>query len=180
MELIESFFDEQVKVVKPLVHADDRGFFQESFNQRNFQKVGISYSFVQDNHSFSKHKGTIRGLHFQTSPMAQAKLVRVVKGAALDVIVDIRPGSATFGKYHAIEISDQNHFQVMIPTGFAHGFCTLTDDTHFCYKVDQYYSPENNAGIIFNCPEINIAWPIDSPVLSAQDLKWKTLSETKI
>lgn len=178
MKLIESFFDEQVKVIQPVVHGDDRGFFQESFNQRNFEKIGIKYDFVQDNHSFSKAKGTVRGLHFQTSPMQQAKLVRVVKGAALDVIVDIRPGSNTFGKFHTVEINDQNHYQVMIPAGFAHGFCTLEEDTHFCYKVDQYYSPENNAGIIYNCPEINIDWPSENPTLSAQDLKWKKLSET--
>lgn len=180
MKLIDTFFDEQVKVVQPIVHGDDRGFFQESFNQKSFEKLGIQYNFVQDNHSFSKRKGTIRGLHFQTSPMAQAKLVRVVKGGALDIIVDIRPNSKTFGKYHTVEITDSNHLQVMVPVGFAHGFCTLEDDTHFCYKVDQYYSTENNAGIAWNCPEINVLWPTENPILSQQDLKWKKLSESKL
>ena len=180
MEVIQTFFDEAVKVIKPTVHEDDRGFFLESFNQRNFGKLGINNNFIQDNHSFSKNKGTVRGLHFQTTPMSQAKVVRVTKGAALDVIVDIRPDSDSFGKFHSIEINDRNFFQIMIPKGFAHGFCTLEDNTHFCYKVDQYYSAENNAGILWNCPEININWPVDNPVLSKQDLKWKKLSESKL
>lgn len=180
MEIVKTFFDNQVKVIKPVVHADERGFFQESFNLRNFEKLGICYNFMQDNHSYSKHKGTIRGLHFQISPTSQAKLVRVVKGSALDVIVDIRQGSETFGKYQTIEISDSNFLQVMIPTGFAHGFCTLEDETHFCYKVDQYYSSEHNAGIAWNCPEINIEWPTQNPILSQQDLNWKKLSESAL
>lgn len=180
MELIDAFFDEQVKVIKPRVFSDDRGFFQESYNLKNFEKLGIKNNFIQDNHSFSKIKGTIRGLHFQTAPMAQAKVVRVTKGSALDVVVDIRPDSKTFGKYRTVELNENNHLQVMIPVGFAHGFCTLEDDTHFCYKVDEYYSGEHNAGILWNCPEINIEWPTENPILSEQDLNWKKLSESQL
>ena len=180
MELITSFFDEQVKVFKASVFGDDRGFFQESYNLKRFHDFGITADFIQDNHSYSATKGTIRGLHFQTEPMAQAKLVRVVKGSALDIIVDIRKGSPTFGKYEEFEINDKNQVQIFIPKGFAHGFCTLEDETHFCYKVDNYYSPENNAGIIWNDPEIGIKWPANDPILSEQDKKWKTLGETEL
>ena len=170
MELITSFFDEQVKVFKASVFGDDRGFFQESYNLKRFHDFGITADFIQDNHSYSAKKGTIRGLHFQTDPMDQAKLVRVVKGSALDIIVDIRKDSPTFGKYEEFEINDKNQVQIFIPRGFAHGFCTLEDDTHFCYKVDNYYSPENNAGIIWNDPEIGINWlPAGEPILSEQD-----------
>jgi dTDP-4-dehydrorhamnose 3,5-epimerase len=175
MEVVKAFFEGEVKAILPQVFSDNRGFFQESYTKNKFHSVGIDADFIQDNHSFSKEKGTIRGLHFQKDPMPQAKLVRVTRGAVMDYFVDIRPGSKTFGQYEKIELSSENKIQLFIPKGFAHGFCTLTDDCDFCYKVDQYYSHEHNAGIIWNDPEINIKWPTRNPILSEQDLKWGSL-----
>lgn len=177
MKLINSFFNGEIKVIEPTLFSDDRGFFQESFNLAKFKDVGIDNDFIQDNHSWSKSKGTIRGLHFQKGPMAQAKLVRVIKGEVLDVFVDVRKDSPTFGQYEEVIISAENNFQVYIPRGFAHGFCTLTDDCHFLYKVDQYYSPECNFGLIWNDTDINILWPNKNPILSKQDLKWGSLKD---
>ena len=175
MEVIKAFFEGAVKVVKPQVFSDNRGFFQESYTKNKFHKIGIEADFIQDNHSFSREKGTVRGLHFQKDPMAQAKLVRVLRGSAMDFFVDIRPGSKTFGQYEQLEILAENKLQIFIPRGFAHGFYTLTDDCDFCYKVDQYYSHENNAGLIWNDPDINIKWPTNNPILSDQDSKWGRL-----
>ncbi|MEK6623772.1 MAG: dTDP-4-dehydrorhamnose 3,5-epimerase [Bdellovibrionota bacterium] len=176
MKVIATDFPE-IKVIVPQVFQDNRGFFQESFNLRRMQESGLNYQFVQDNHSFSVQKYTIRALHFQTHPMAQAKLVRVVKGSVLDVVVDIRRESKNFGKFITFELSDQNHYQILIPKGFAHGFCTLMEDCHVIYKVDEYYSPAHNQGIIWNDPTINIPWPTTNPVLSKQDEKWQMLHE---
>ena len=176
MKGIETDFPE-VKLIVPQVFQDNRGFFQESFNLKRMQENGLNYNFVQDNHSFSVQKYTIRALHFQKAPMAQAKLVRVIKGAVLDVVVDIRRESKSFGKFITFELSDQNHHQVLIPRGFAHGFCTLVEDCHVIYKVDEYYSPEHNQGIIWNDRTIKIPWPTANPVLSKQDEKWQTFHE---
>ena len=175
LKIIETDFPE-VKVIVPDVFLDARGFFQESYTLNKFKSIGINQVFVQDNHSFSKKQGTIRGLHFQTTPMAQSKLVRVVQGSILDVVVDIRKDSPNFKKYITVEISSENSKQILIPKGFAHGFCTLTDDCHVVYKVDEYYSHENNAGIIWNDSEIGISWPTEATILSDQDVKWPSFN----
>lgn len=176
MKIIETYFDE-VKVLAPNVFSDNRGFFQESYTRFKFEKLGIGCEFVQDNHSYSSKKWTIRGLHFQSSPKSQAKLVRVIQGAMLDVVVDIRKDSPTFKKYVTVELSAENFKQIYIPKGFAHGFCTLTDDCHVCYKVDDYYSHENNSGIIWNDSDLGIVWPCKEPILSPQDTKWPCLNK---
>ena len=169
-----------VVICQPKVFGDSRGYFLETFKQDLFEKfLGFSVGFCQDNESKS-NKGVLRGLHYQCAPYAQSKLVRVIKGKVLDVVVDIRRGSPTFGKHIAIELSAENKTQLFVPRGFAHGFLVLEDDTIFSYKVDNYYSPENNAGIIWNDPEIGIKWPANDPILSEQDKKWKTLGETEL
>lgn len=150
---------------------DGRGFFTESFRQSLFEKAAGKYSFVQDNHSLSRDTGTVRGLHFQLAPAAQGKLVRCIAGAIFDVAVDIRRGSATFGQYVARELSASNGAQLWIPPGFAHGFCTLEPNTEVAYKVTDYYSPMHDRGLLWNDPELNIAWPVDADgaVLSEKD-----------
>lgn len=154
-------------VIHPQVFGDERGFFMETFSQPKFQALGISPEFLQDNHSRSC-KGTLRGLHFQSSP-GQAKLVRCVRGAVWDVAVDIRPASPTFGKWHAVELTEENHAMFFVPVGFAHGFCVLTDSADFVYKVSSVYNPKTECGIAWDDPEIGIAWPISSPLLSERD-----------
>ena len=150
---------------------DGRGFFVESFRQSLFEEALGPYRFVQDNHSLSKEVGTIRGLHFQLAPAAQGKLVHCIRGAILDVAVDIRRGSPTFGRHVARELSASNGAQLWIPPGFAHGFCTLEPDTEVAYKVTDYYSPAHDRGLLWNDPELKIAWPIDADaaVLSGKD-----------
>lgn len=170
---------EGVVVIEPKVFGDERGYFFESFNaERFFAETGIDVAFVQDNESRSK-RGVLRGLHFQREPYAQAKLVRVVQGRVIDVAVDIRPGSPTFGKYVATELSGENHRQMFIPKGFAHGYVVLEDDTVFQYKCDEYYHPESEAGIAWNDPQIGIEWPLseDEIILSNKDRKHPTLKE---
>lgn len=141
-------------------HADARGFFSETYNKKTFAEAGIDLDFVQDNHSLSVNAGTIRGLHFQSHPYAQDKLVRVVKGRILDVAVDIRRASPTFGKYVAAEISAGDWNQILIPIGFAHGLCTLEPSTEVVYKVTNYYSAKHDLGIRWNDPQIGIDWPV--------------------
>lgn len=160
-----------VRIVVPFRHADDRGFFQETYNRRAFAEAGIDTEFVQDNHSLSERVGTLRGLHFQREPEGQAKLVRVVRGAIFDVAVDIRPASATFGHWVSAIISRDLGNQIYIPRGFAHGFCTLEPGTEVVYKVDGYYAPASDAGIIWNDPDLAIAWPdcASAATLSAKD-----------
>jgi len=148
-----------LKVFEPRVFADDRGYFFESFNQNTFSEAGISSAFVQDNESKS-NKGVVRGLHFQHEPFAQAKLVRVVKGKVLDVVLDIRKGSPTFGKVYAIELTEENRLQLYIPRGFAHGFSVLEDETIFQYKCDNFYSKESEGGINYKDPSLKIDWKI--------------------
>jgi dTDP-4-dehydrorhamnose 3,5-epimerase len=160
-----------VIIVEPQVRGDDRGYFVETFRQDQLDKfLGFKIDFIQDNESKSG-KGVLRGLHYQLAPAAQTKLVRVIQGSVLDVAVDIRKGSATFGQYVAIELTGQNKKQLLVPRGFAHGFVVLEENTVFSYKVDNYYSPENDRGVAFNDPYLNIDWKIcsDSLNLSEKD-----------
>ena len=147
-----------VVILEPQCFGDHRGWFMESWSQKNMEDVGIDVNFVQDNQSFTAHKGTIRGIHYQQNPMAQAKLVRVVRGAVVDVAVDIRKGSPTYGQWTAVELSAENKRQFYLPQGFGHAFLTLTDDVEFCYKVDNLYSKEYDLGIRFNDPTIGVDW----------------------
>lgn len=170
---------EGVLIIEPQVFGDSRGYFMESFSQRDFAaQTGLEVTFVQDNESRSR-RGVLRGLHFQREPHAQAKLVRVVSGRVLDVAVDIRPESPTFGTYVAVELSGTNHRQMFIPKGFAHGYVVLEDDTVFQYKCDEYYHPECEDGIAWNDPHIAIQWPLAESeiILSEKDSNRPTLSE---
>lgn len=162
-----------VKIFRPKKFGDARGFFSETYNKQAFAEAGIHLDFVQDNHSLSTAVGTIRGLHYQTPPFAQDKLVRVVSGRILDVAVDIRKSSPTFGKWVAAEISASEWNQILVPVGFAHGICTLEPDTQLIYKVTNYYSPQHDFGIRWNDPDLKIDWPFgESQVeLSEKDKK---------
>ncbi len=168
-----------VKIITPKKFGDHRGFFSETFNQKVLGEHGINLHFVQDNHSLSKEKGTVRGLHFQTPPFAQDKLVRVVRGAILDVAVDLRKNSPFFKQYVAAIISAEHWNQILVPQGFAHGFCTLEPDTEVIYKVTQYYSPEHDKGLRWNDPQLNIEWGLteDQAILSDKDKVQPLLSE---
>jgi dTDP-4-dehydrorhamnose 3,5-epimerase len=170
-----------VIIIEPLVHGDSRGYFVETYRLDKLEEfLGYKINFCQDNESKSG-KGVIRGLHYQLHPAAQTKLVRVIHGKVLDVAVDIRKGSPTFGKYTSVELSAQNKKQLLIPRGFAHGFAVLEDDTIFAYKVDNYYSPENDRGIAFNDPALNIDWILKNEEmnLSDKDKKQPLLNETE-
>ena len=158
-----------VVIVEPDVFGDNRGFFMESWNKKKMEEVGLYYDFVQDNHSKSTVKGTLRGIHFQKGDKAQAKLVRCVKGAVLDVAVDLRKNSPTFKQWIGVELSDENKKQLLIPRGFGHGFITLTDDVEFLYKADNYYALEADAGIRWNDPDIGVDWCVENPILSEKD-----------
>ena len=160
---------EGVVIVEPDVFGDHRGFFMESWSQRAFEQAGLHYDFVQDNHSRSTVKGTLRGIHFQRGEKSQAKLVRCVRGAVLDVAVDLRPESPTYKQWVAVELSAENKKQLMIPRRFGHGFVTLTDDVEFLYKADNFYAPEADGGIRWNDPDIAVDWGVTDPVLSAKD-----------
>ncbi|NBI28713.1 dTDP-4-dehydrorhamnose 3,5-epimerase [Chengkuizengella marina] len=168
-----------VFIIEPQFFEDHRGFFMESYNKHIFDEAGLSFNFVQDNHSCSKEAGVIRGLHYQLNPNAQTKLVRVATGAVLDVVVDIRKGSPTFSQWIGVILSEHNKRQLFIPKGFAHGFCTLTTDTNLLYKVDEGYCPENDRGIAWNDPDIGIEWPVSSPILSTKDEKHPLLKNTE-
>ncbi|MCX6761666.1 MAG: dTDP-4-dehydrorhamnose 3,5-epimerase [Candidatus Moranbacteria bacterium] len=168
---------EGVFLIKPKVNGDHRGFFLETYREEEFLAAGIDVKFVQDNHSFSAEKGVLRGLHFQWPPFAQAKLVRVVKGKLLDVVVDLRKDSPTFGQWESFELSEENFQMLFVPRGMAHGFCVLETDTHFLYKTDNYYNAESDAGIAWNDPELKITWPIASPILSEKDQKQQSWQE---
>jgi len=164
----------EIKIITPKVFNDSRGSFQECYNKKKLLDLGFDFNFVQDNYSITLKKGTIRGLHFQKSPMAQTKLIKVMEGIILDVVVDLRKNSSTFKKYLTIELDSKKHQQILIPQGFAHGFYTLTDNCKVIYKVDNFYSPAHNAGIIWNDLTLNIPWPSKSPLLSEQDQLWPT------
>lgn len=167
-----------VWVIEPKVFADSRGYFMESFKQNEFEKHIGKVDFIQDNESKSTY-GVLRGLHYQKDEFSQAKLVRVIKGKVLDVAVDIRKSSPTFGKHVAVELSEENKKQLFIPRGFAHGFVVLSEEAIFTYKVDNVYAPQADAGIIYNDPQIGIEWGISSEdiLLSDKDTKHPTLKE---
>lgn len=169
---------EGVVVVEPQVFGDHRGWFSEAYSKVKFQELGINYDFVQDNQSMSAQKDTLRGLHFQNNPKAQTKLIRCTKGAILDVAVDIRKGSPTYKQWIAVELTADNHKQLLIPKGFAHGFVTLTDNVEVQYKVDEYYAPECDRSIRFDDPELGVDWGIDEPILSEKDLKAPLLKDS--
>ncbi|MDR2125889.1 MAG: dTDP-4-dehydrorhamnose 3,5-epimerase [Prevotellaceae bacterium] len=180
MEIIQTDI-EGVLIVKPNVRVDSRGYFFESFVQKDFEHKVCKTVFVQDNESMSSY-GVLRGLHYQLPPFAQAKLVRVIKGRVLDVAVDIRKDSPTFGQYAAVELSEENHLQLFIPRGFAHGFAVLSAETIFQYKCDNYYSPQNEGAIIWNDATIGIDWKIPEQdiILSEKDKKHPALANAKI
>lgn len=166
-----------VYIVEPAIFGDHRGFFMESWSRRAFEEAGLYYDFVQDNHSFSAVKGTLRGIHFQRGETAQAKLVRCVRGAVLDVAVDLRPSSPTYKKWVAVELSESDKRQLLIPRGFGHGFLTLTDGVEVLYKADNPYSPEAEGGIRWNDPELGVDWGIKVPLLSEKDSRAPLLKD---
>ena len=169
---------EEVVILEPRIFKDDRGYFYESFSQREFEEAVCSTTFVQDNQSMSTY-GVVRGLHFQKPPYCQSKLVRCIKGAVLDVAVDIRKGSPTFGKYVAVELTEDNYRQLFIPRGFAHGFAVLSDEAVFQYKCDNYYNKESEGAIAWDDAEIGVDWriPLDKVILSEKDKLSKCISE---
>lgn len=170
---------EGVYIIEPKVFGDSRGYFMETYNKEEFDKAGLKYDFVQDNQSRS-HKGVLRGLHFQTKH-PQAKLVRVVSGEVFDVAVDLRKDSRTYGRWVGVILSEENKKMFMIPKGFAHGFVVLSDSAEFTYKCDDFYHPEDDGGIMWNDPDINIKWPdVGKIELSEKDKKHPFLSESKI
>lgn len=167
-ERIESMPD--LVVITPRAFEDERGYFEETFNEEEFKKNGIDIRWVQDNHSRSK-KDVLRGMHWQKEPYAQDKLVRVVRGKVYDVAVDIRKESPTFGKYAIVELSDENHKMFLLPKGFAHGFVALTDEVDFEYKVSNKYDKESERSFVWNDSDVNIVWGVESPILSEKDLQ---------
>lgn len=167
-------------ILEPVVHGDNRGFFMESYNEEIMHKLGVNYNFIQDNQSLSAEVGVLRGLHYQLNPKAQTKLIRVLTGAIYDVIVDIRRNSPTFGQWVGVILSEYNKRQLLVPKGFAHGFCTLVPNTQVLYKVDEYYSPENDRGILWNDPALGIDWPTSSPVLSDKDQRHPVLKDAEL
>jgi dTDP-4-dehydrorhamnose 3,5-epimerase len=168
---------EGILIIEPQTFEDRRGFFMETYNQSRYVKAGVNEIFVQDNLSYSL-KGTVRGLHFQIEN-PQAKLVYVITGEIFDVAVDIRPGSATFGQWAGIHLSDKNRRQLYIPEGFAHGFCVLSDTARFSYKCSNFYAPEDEGGIIWSDPDIGIRWPVENPIISEKDKQYPKLSDLK-
>jgi dTDP-4-dehydrorhamnose 3,5-epimerase len=179
MEIVKKVLTDAI-VFKPRVFEDDRGYFYESFNEGVFEALtGCTVNFIQDNQSYSS-KGTLRGLHFQTGDSAQAKLVRVTKGSAYDVAVDLRPDSPTFKQWYGVKLSEENHLQFFIPRGFAHAFVALEDNTIFQYKVDNYYSSVNDGGVIWNDEELGITWPEIELELSQKDNNLPELNELNL
>jgi dTDP-4-dehydrorhamnose 3,5-epimerase len=168
-----------VKIITPKKHGDERGFFSEVYKQSDWRKAGLECNFVQDNHSFSVPMGTLRGLHFQTPPFAQVKLVRVVSGRIFDVAVDIRKTSPTFGQHVGVELSAENWRQLLVPIGFAHGFVTLEPNTEVLYKVSAPYAPNHDRGLAFDDPNLGIEWPIaaEELTMSEKDRHWPRLDD---
>ena len=169
-----------VYILEPKVFGDNRGWFMESWSEKTMEEAGLYYKFVQDNHSYSAVKGTLRGLHFQKGEAAQAKIVRCTRGAVLDVAVDMRAGSPTYKKWVSVELSAENNRQLLIPRGFLHGFITLTDDVEFLYKADNCYNYEADRNIIWNDPDINVDWGTINPIVSDKDAKAPNLSDSDI
>ena len=172
---------EGVLILEPRVFGDKRGFFQESFNQNTFNQVtGLNTTFVQDNHSKSS-RGVLRGLHYQLPPNAQGKLVRVVRGTVLDIAVDIKKSSPTFGQWTGVELSEENHRQFWIPEGFAHGFIVLSESADFLYKTNGYYAPESERCIAWNDPDISVEWPdFGQPIISGKDAQGTLLKDAEV
>ncbi|MEK0313667.1 dTDP-4-dehydrorhamnose 3,5-epimerase [Cohnella sp. 56] len=168
-----------VRLIDPAVFGDDRGFFMEAYNSKIFLEHGYDITFVQDNHSLSTEAGVLRGLHYQLEPKAQTKLVRVAAGAIYDVVVDIRKGSPTYGQWQGFILSASNKRQLLVPKGFAHGFCTIVPNTEVLYKVDELYSPEDERGIAWDDPALSIDWPTLKPILSDKDAENLNLAETE-
>lgn len=166
-----------VLIIRPRKFTDERGFFAPLFRQSDLERAGVAHGWVQENQSRSHRKGTVRGLHYQRPPFAQAKLVRVIRGAAMDVCVDLRPGSSTFGQHVSTELTSDNLVQVYIPAGFAHGFCTLNDDTEVVYKASAPWSEAHEAGILWNDPALAIVWPTSAGgvTINARDRVWPTI-----
>jgi dTDP-4-dehydrorhamnose 3,5-epimerase len=171
-----------VKIVRTRVFVDSRGYFLETYNRQAFVAAGIKDEFVQDNLSLSKEAGTVRGLHFQTAPYAQAKLIRVERGRILDVAVDLRRSSQTYGRHMAVELSGESGLQLLIPVGFAHGFCTLEPNTEVSYKVTAHYSAAHEKGLAWDDPELGIDWPVDAAraILSEKDTKHPRLADLPV
>ncbi len=163
----------EVKLLRPKVHKDDRGYVTEIAHEREMEELGLPIRFVQENQSLSCTSGTVRGLHFQKPPYAQAKFIRVLRGKIFDVAVDVRPNSPTYGKHIGVTLSEDEIVQLFIPQGFAHGFCTMTDNTVILYKMSSFYAPGSEGGIKWNDPDLGIAWPIDpsKAILSGKDEK---------
>lgn len=172
MKLLETKLKD-VKLIEPKVFEDNRGFFFESYSEEKYAELGINYKFVQDNHSLSVEKGVLRGLHFQKGKHAQTKLIKVVTGEILDVIVDLRKGSPTYGQWESYIISEHNKRQLLVPRGFANGFLTLTPNVNFLYKCDNYYNSAADSGLAFDDPTLNIDWSVDlsKVILSEKDKK---------
>jgi dTDP-4-dehydrorhamnose 3,5-epimerase len=168
LEIVELAIPD-VKLVTPKRFGDDRGFFSETYNAQRFHDAGITVDFVQDNHSYSAPAGTVRGLHFQAPPFAQSKLVRVLRGRILDVAVDVRKGSPTYGKWVSAELSAENGVQIFVPQGFLHGFATLEANCEIAYKVDNYYSSACDGAVVWNDPDLNIDWGIDPATATLSD-----------
>lgn len=179
MNVIETEIKD-VYIIEPKVFGDHRGWFMESWSERKMKEHGLNYNFVQDNHSFSATKGTLRGIHFQKGESAQAKLVRCCKGAVIDVAVDLRKGSPTYKKWVAVELSAENKRQLLIPRGFGHGFVTLTDDVEFLYKADNYYDPASDRSILWCDEEIAVDWHVDNPIVSEKDNKAPRLKDSDV
>lgn len=176
-----NFFETVIKgvyIITPNKFEDSRGYFMETYSLKSFSEYAINECFVQDNQSYTKEKGTIRGIHFQNNPMAQGKLVRVMSGSVLDVAVDLRKGSPTYKKWVSVELTGENKKMLYIPRGFGHGFLTLSSDVVFFYKVDNLYSPSDDRGIRFDDPELNIDWGIKNPILSNKDSRSPYLKDS--
>jgi dTDP-4-dehydrorhamnose 3,5-epimerase len=178
MEIISTRIPD-VKIIRPRKHVDERGFFSEVYSRQVLADAGIDVDFVQDNHSLSTVRGVIRGLHFQASPFAQAKLVRVTRGAIFDVALDVRRNSPTFGQHVGFVLSANNWEQALLPVGFAHGFATLSADTEVLYKVSNYYAPTHDRGVLWNDPALGIEWPFsaEEAVISEKDRQFPRLAE---
>ncbi len=171
-------------IIHPDVFSDNRGWFTESYNQQKYRALGIDVAFIQDNHSYSKEIGTLRGMHFQTGKFAQSKLVRCIRGNLMDVCVDLRKNSPTYLQWDCIELSAENKLQLFVPKGFAHGFVTLSEDVEILYKVDELYSKEYDSGIIYNDTQINIDWSRILPnidfIISEKDKNLRTIKEVEL
>lgn len=168
MNLIKTKLKDAV-IIEPKIIGDHRGWFMESYSKAKFENLGLKIDFIQDNRSFSKQKGTLRGLHCQKAPMAQSKLVSCIKGEILDIIVDIRKGSPTYLEWVGVELTESNKKMLLVPKGFLHGFVTLTDDVEISYKVDEYYSPENDRSVKFDDKVFGVNWNENNPILSEKD-----------